>query len=57
MTATVLEDKLCLLATRSETETSAEATWNLIRVESRHPNSSIQYGNYTRQTIRPDDSH
>lgn len=35
MTATVLEERLCLLATRSEMGTSAEATWNLIRGESR----------------------
>jgi hypothetical protein len=32
--ATVLEDKLCLLATRSEMVTSAEATWDHIRGES-----------------------
>jgi len=33
MAATVLEDKLCLLAT-SEMVTSAEATWDHIRGES-----------------------
>jgi len=32
--ATVLEAKLCLLATRSEMVTSAEATWDHIRRES-----------------------
>jgi hypothetical protein len=31
MAATVLEDKLCLLATRSEMVTSAEAIWDHIR--------------------------
>ena len=72
MAATVLEDKLCLLATRSEMVTSAEATWDHIRGESgeevkkegplhKHCDEGINTAQFnienTRQGLQPDHSH